>query len=306
MKSRVFFICAAACFMAGVSAKGDSVTFTLSFTDRAIPDKNRYEALQLTGDGFKRENDKISGGLPYEWYGSALKVADVGWKLTYDGYADVFSSRPVSVRMLESGLTANVLTNITDGLMKEEKSRWEEIDSWHDDRKKRYPYQFSFRQLCPSGSGYTTNAINSIVWHGLYYDLVARYGTEDAKKRILVVSSEYEKDRRLCLGWRVPTLKVEKENAGFHQIYTDGVGGEKIAELHVKYPGGVLGGSFHRDRAEWYFKPHVLSFVVSELMNPGNRGKTIKGRFVHGSGEDRLVVEGRNVENKVRENVDEQ
>lgn len=91
----------------------DTVMFTLTFADRPVPDMRGYEALWLTGNGFKYDNDR-SVGVTYGWYVQVLKASGLSWKLTHDGYANYCchgGRRPYGVELAASALT-NLATDI--------------------------------------------------------------------------------------------------------------------------------------------------------------------------------------------------
>ena len=275
---------------------GDTVSFTLKIADRAIPDMRGYEALWLTGEGFKRENE-IGLGKTYGWYARALQTANLDWKLSYDGYAD--KVRIGEGRSYGYDLPGNTLTNETTALC-QESERWRREKKLEGVSKSMLIGVISGCQ--PNGAPHawelpdyeTPGDCEAIVWRGVFYDLAARFGTAERRKRILAVSSEYDRGTRFCLGYRVPTLRFEDENKAFRQIYSDGVGGETIAELHVKFPGRFFGGAFRgNDRAEWYFHPSVFGMVLQELQKPENRGKTICGQYTYARGVGTLRIDGR-------------
>lgn len=308
----------------------DTVSFTLTFADRPIPDVRSYEALWLTGDGFKRENDLRHGGIAYGWFAIPVQSAGLSWKLTYDGYADVLC-HGAARRPGRPGQTADTLANMATELCRADEAYWR-------DRRDKYHYESStsfwaFSHLVRVIGGYEPNGAPHpwdlppettedgcpvIIRDALFYDLTARFGLPEARRRVVEVSSEYDRGTRFCLGYLVPTLGFEKEATAFRQVYRDGVGGETIAELQVKYPGRFFGGGFHPNRAESYFKPAVLTFVLEELQKPENRGKTICGTYTHRivsrtetdadgirrpaySADERLRVEGRPDEDRSSE-----
>ena len=282
---------AVAC-LAMTVARGDTVSFTLTFADRPVPDMRGYEALWLTGEGFRRDNDLSHGGETYGWFAVPVRESGLPWRLTYDGYADVFCHDANWVGSLgQPGMTADAVLNKTIKLWRSDEAFWRQMAEEHHEEPK--PPTWALYHLLSSMAGHAPDGAPhswdlpdlaeegcpAVVRNGLFYDLTARFGTPEAKKRILVVSSEYDWGKRFCLGYRVPTLGFEKEKTAFRQVYKDGVNGATIAELQVKYPHRFLGGGFHRDRSESYFKPAVLTFVLKELQNQENRGKTIRGTY---------------------------
>lgn len=295
-----------------LSESRNAVSFTLTFADRPIPDMKGYEALWLTGAGFKYDN-KYSAGRVCDWFAQPVQAAGLPWLFAYDEYADIFCHSGAGNLPTETDLSPETLTNKTTALWRADEAFWRRDDLGYKP-KEESPTFWAAHHLGASGG-----SASNLVWAGLFYDLTARFGTAEAKRRILSVSADYDWGTRFCLGYRIPTLKFEKVETGFREVYSDGIGGETIAELHVRYPGKFLGGGFFFDTARSYYMPVVLKFVLDELQKPENRGRTFHGSYTRKTSEivtregnmtcvtgttckETLQVEGREIQETTRQN----
>jgi len=259
-------------------SKSSTVRFALTIEDRPVPDMSSCQALILHGAGFDYHKNACQECVLYKWFARALLANNLPMALTYRGYAqsrhhdglgpnrdlkDMATEFVISTQIKDhevdlhgrnfDGISLNrligVITKVpTDGA----------------------PYPWVLPRI--KGKCYS-----KVVWDAAYWDLVGAFGTEDEKRRILSVESDYDWGRRLMVNGHVPSIGFENEETGFRLSFRDGVEGPLFARLDVMYPSANC--FWGRDPSAQDFYDPLMRFVFAEMKKCENRGRTITGRF---------------------------
>ena len=288
MKILGVFCAAVALMTGGMALAADEVSFTLTFADRPLPDLRSFTALRACGGAVRDVVDHHPCGRISAWFMRAIYHHQLPMKYTFAGYAQRHRWYYDWSKIKGSLSDEELSERATEVCLAEQKHELEE--------RNKFPYnkypgaivspQDSFvdadTTCLPTGSPFpfelpkAKGACDSeVVWDGVFADLTAQFGTDEAKRRILEVEVEYEKSRRFLVGGKgFPSFCDRPVGARF--TYRAGVGGEVVARLEVKYPGWFFACT---DSVVSHYQHPLTVFVFGEWKKEDCLGRTIQGRF---------------------------
>ena len=265
----------------GVALAADEVSFTLTFADRPLPDLRSFSALRACGGAVEYEVKTHLQSDISSWFMRAIYYHQLPMKFTYAGYAQ-HHRWYYDWSKVHGTLSADELSERTTEIC-------QAIQKWDLEYQKEYGPMMPEQELfvCSDPTGLPTGSPfpfelpkakgdcdSEVVWDGVFADLSAQFGTDEAKRNILEVEVEYDRARRLGFGrieCPIPFLYDAVVASRF--TYRAGIGGEVIARLTVKYPGRFIASSC------LYYHDPLNFFVLGEWQKAKSRGRTIRGRF---------------------------
>jgi hypothetical protein len=258
------------------------VRFTLKFENCPMPDVSSYQALILHGSGFDYHKNVYQEYVLYEWFARALLANNLPMSLTYRGYAQINNCGRFETN-------SNLKDMATDFVISTQiKDHEVGVHGRNFDGISLSRLIGHFSKVLPDGAPYPWvlpkikgKCYSKVVWDAAYWDMVAAFGTEDEKRRILSVEVDYDQERRLMVNAHSPSIGVDSVETGFRMIFRDGVGGSVFARLHVSYP--RANSFFGSDSSASNFYDPLMRFVFSEMKKVANSGQIIVGSYKSGS-----------------------
>ena len=277
------FCAAVALTTGGMALAADEVSFKLTFADRPLPDLKSFTALRACGSAVEYEADNCLPCKISSWFMRAIDHHRLPMKYTYAGYVrrqcwlDWSKIRgPLSVDELRTK-TTELCLSIQAADRKNPEWPFGHVTAQHrlaDANATCLPTGSPFPFEIPRPKG---ECDSEVVWNGVFADLMAQFGSDEEKRKILVVEVEYDRARRL--GWgRIPIPIPYNAVVASRFTYRAGVGGEVVARLEVKYPGWLFADGSINSVTLHYQDPLTL-FTFGEWQKASSRGRTIKGRF---------------------------
>ena len=269
----------------GMALAADEVSFTLTFADRPLPDLRSFTALRACGGRVQHEADVGPAGMISSWFIRAIDHHRLPMKFTYAGYAQR-RRRYYDWSKIKGTLSTDELSERTTEICLAIQKQDLEYQKEYGPNIPEQRMFINARSTCrPTGSPFSfelpkaKGACDSeVVWDGVFADLMAQFGPDEERRRILEVEVEYEKARRFLWGGHgAPGFHDWAVGARF--TYRAGIGGEVIAQLEVKYPGWFFGCGFSSEDATTYYHDPLTLFTFGEWQKASSRGRSIKGRF---------------------------
>ena len=283
-KTALRIFCAAVALMiGGMALAADEVSFTLTFADRPLPDLRSFTALRADGSAVRFEAHNYLPSTISSWFMRAIDHHRLPMKYTYAGY--VRRQRWLDWSKIKGPLSVDELRAKTTELCLSIQAEERKNPEWPF---RHVTSQYSFANAnatsLPTGSPFPFElprpkgeCDSEVVWDGIFADLTAQFGSDEEKRKILVVEVEYDRARRLGWGWSPIPIPYDAVVAS-RFTYRAGVGGEVVARLEVKYPGWLFADGSINSVTLHYQDPLTL-FTFGEWQKASSRGRTIKGRF---------------------------
>ena len=276
------FCAAFALTTGGMALAADEVSFKLTFADRPLPDLKSFTALRACGSAVQYEVDHYQCGIICSWFMRAIYYHCLPMKYTFAGYAQHLR-RYYDWSKVKGTLSTDELSERATEICLAIQKRELEYQKKYGPKITEQDTFVNVQATClPTGSPFpfelprARGACDSeVVWDGVFADLMAQFGPNEEKRKILEVEVEYDRARRLGCG-RIPIPVSYDAVVASRFTYRAGVGGEEVARLEVKYPGWLFACS---DPVAIHYHDPLTIFTLGEWQKAGNRGRTIQGRF---------------------------